>query len=401
MGRLFNLLFTTVAVSTSSAFAQTRCVVTENLLGNEQGIAVVNGAGWYVVGNKFGFDSGYILKGPSGYTRDLSRFTSQGTSDSTSPSIAAIGRDGSVYFAQWTDQDTNGTTQSVEMKIRKLAYESNSLSDFYSFRFNRDTTYSYDPRMNSLGYLAGLRTIKSGSKEQLIVYRFFEGRESQQPVTFPTLASSRYKNPWNKFLLGSGERYVVYQTSEARRKKKRQRDSSSTTVSKTVITGLCVSDVTSDAEPSCATPAVLNGLRKRGFTEVDLLGNQAILARTNPKTYRPEYIKLDFEAALSSAPIAIGPRNVTLSDTGVSFAANGDAHYLYVHSSFEQKNVTIVQHKADNTRTPFQCRLGKPFDFDIRVLLGLGSSFYPQENGGFLLFGSSKKQGKVLELTLQ
>jgi hypothetical protein len=395
MVSLLASLVALVALVGASAFAQSRCEVAEKKIGEDESIAIVNEAGWYVVERLRNTEQSYTLKGPGGYSRHLPDVNDYDSKDGskTKMYLSAVGLDGSVYFINNIGKNVDKQWVLLGISINKLSSQSKKPIEIYSLRFNTDTTLAYQAELNSRGQLVVLHTTSSGKQNTLTTaYRFSDGRGSQQVVNLPQLTSSRRLEVANRLLMGTDGKYLVYQLLN--RRTLRGKSSRPTAVS-TTISGLCLGNVTSQ-ELSCVSPSVLENLNSKRFRVEQLVGNHAILMRERPKTGAPEYLKLAFDGSLPAEPRAVGLESKYV---GAAHTANGDANFLSVNGSFEQKEATIVQRKADGSRAHFLCRFEQPFDLDMRTNPAVLT--YPLQDGGMLLFGSHNGQRKILKLTLK
>jgi hypothetical protein len=397
MKRFFTGCFSLVAIAASSVHAQNGYVVTEKFLTTNDMVVASNETGWYVVENYTGAQTRYTLNGPGGYSRDITDLAPKSSEDGAvmSPYVAAVDKDGAVYFAQNIgipqSRDGSGSLIQTGDTVKKLARDSNITTEFRSSVFNPDTILHRHYQINAQGQLVELQGVRAGERNQLTLKRFAAGRELEQTLTFPEVPFRRSSRERSSFELGSSGQFVVYRESTTRNKKDRN---SRITAPRTVVTGLCTGDVSSP-ELLCMKANELTTLNRRSFQVVGLARDTLVLVRRKSRSFESEYVGLDPKSFTLISSIAT-PTDI-YGPQGISFSANGDIRALLPSSPFELSKIRLVEHTATDGKRTVLCRFKKKFDLGVAISpLGW---IQPLGSGGFLIFGQEIRRPKVLELT--
>lgn len=393
MKRLFGGFAVILSLSAASVCAQTGYVVNETELGSDQGIAAVNEAGWCVVEVRKSSDPGFVLKGPGGYSRDITALAPSRSADGTlgSAFIAGIDKDGAVYFHQNTFiQGKDGKSQSLVMQgdvVKKLPRDANAVSDFYSYTDDHANSLGGYFKLNSSGQLLRHESLKSSAQHEAILTRFENGRESKQNISFPAMARGHQSGQFLDF--DNSGNFALARTGQKRLKPTSRDGRDPRPV---FMTGLCTGSFTSQTL-SCMEPSAIEKLNKQGYLFERMAGGSVVLRRVRGRSLKVQYLRLDPKTFKATSSLLLAPAGA-FSDP--AFLANGEiAAWLIAPPLDERRKVALIEQTAAGVERKLRCA----FKRKVAIYPSFVNPLQPLSTGGFLVVGRRGDTGVLLEFT--
>ncbi|MFO0417629.1 MAG: hypothetical protein ACK5Y6_10095 [Pseudomonadota bacterium] len=392
MKRLFSGFAVILSLSAASVCAQTGYVVNETELGSDQEIAAVNEAGWYVVEVRTSSDPGFVLKGPGGYSRDITALAPSRSADGTlgSAFIAGVDKDGAVYFQQNTfNQEKDGKSQSLVITgnvVKKLPRDANAVSDFYSYTDDHANSLGGYFKLNSSGQILHHESLKSSAQHEAILTRFENGRESKQNISFPAMARGHqsrqfldFDNSGNFALARMGQKRLKPTSRDGRDPRP------------VFMTGLCTGSFASQAL-SCMEPSAIEKLNKQGYLFEGMAGGSVVLIRVRRRSLRVQYLRLDPKTFKATSSLLLPPAGM-FSEPG--FNASGDIAALLISPLDERRKVALIEQTAAGVERKLRCA----FKRKVAIYPSFVNPLQPLSTGGFLVVGRRGDTGVLLEFT--